>query len=213
MLGRFVHGFVRILAPSHVAAEGTLFEPVTLAFTLLLSMAVALGMGLLPALSLLREERRGLLRDGGVRGDTSATSGLRAQSVLVVDEMALALVLLVMAGLMLQSFSNLTSLAPGFELESVLTMRVELSGARYSEHAEKVRFFEELETRVRRLPGVTSAGFVTILPLTASGGAIYFGIEDGPIDPGLEPVALFRSVSDDYFRPMGIAPSRRARLR
>ena len=95
--------------------------------------------------------------------------------------MALALILLVMAGLMIQSFRNLTSLAPGFEPERVLTMRVELSGARYSEHAQKVRFFEELETRVKRLPGVVSAGFVTMLPLTASGGAIYFGIEDGPL--------------------------------
>ena len=64
--------------------------------------------------------------------------------------------------------------------------------------------FEELETRVRRLPDVVSAGFVTMLPLTASGGAIYFGIEDGLLDPGLEPAALFRSVSDDYFRTMGI---------
>lgn len=120
MLGRFVHGFVRILAPSHVAAEGTLFEPVTLAFTLLLSMA-------LPSEWVFCPRSRSCVRSDG--------------------EMALALVLLVMAGLMLQSFSNLTSLAPGFELESVLTMRVELSGARYSEHAEKVRFFEELETR------------------------------------------------------------------
>lgn len=192
---------LQVLTPEHVVLDTTWLHPATAVFATALSLAVALGMGLLPALQLSGFGHGPL---SGLRSSASS-AGARSRNVLVVAEVALAVALLSVGGLMLRSFASLTAIDPGFRAENVLTLRVELSGARYQEHHEKIAFYHELESRVSRLPGVVSSGFVTMLPLSFQGGSIMFAALDAELPVGIQPLAVFRSVSNDYFRTLGIS--------
>ncbi len=194
------------VTPAHIALDTEWWRPATVGFALVLAGAVAVGMGLLPALQLSRLGHGPLL---SLRSSSSRMS-TRLRSTLIVGEVAIALVLLVLGGLMVRSFFNLTRVHPGFRAENVLTMRIELSGSRYQEHHQKVAFYRDLETRVARLPGIESSSFISMLPLTFRGGSIYFEIQDRVAEDttsapsAIEPIAVFRSVTAKYFRTLGI---------
>ena len=191
------------VTPAHIALETEWWRPATLGFALVLAGAVAVGMGLLPALQLSRLGHGPLL---SLRSPSSRLS-TRLRSTLIVGEVAIALVLLVLGGLMVRSFFNLTRVHPGFRAENVLTMRIELSGSRYQEHHQKVAFYRDLEARIGRLPGVESSSFVSMLPLTFRGGSIYFEIQGRvaeDVTSTMDPIAVFRSVTTKYFRTLGI---------
>jgi putative ABC transport system permease protein len=129
----------------------------------------------------------------------------RFRSVLVVSEVALAVVLLVAAGLILRSFFNLRGVPLGFEPESVLTVTLGPKGERYAELAAQRTFYQELLQRVRGLPGVESAAVITRRPLWSTVGYDWVYTVDGQTEQesARNPLVNLLSVSSDYFRTMG----------
>lgn len=192
-----------------LAPPGTpLLEQVRVDGRILLFAASATGLagllfGMLPALRASRGEPASILREGG-RGGSGRRSG-RLRSALVIGQVALALVLLVGAGLLVRSFENLQNVDLGFEPEGVLTLAVRLPSARYPDAAARREFFRGLEERLRALPGVQKVGSVNSLPLTGFDGDTDFFVEGSPPpEPGRVPVVWLRRATPDYFETLGI---------
>ncbi|MDQ3805395.1 MAG: ABC transporter permease, partial [Acidobacteriota bacterium] len=175
-----------------------------LGFTLAVTLLTGVVFGLAPALEATRFDTYETLKEGGKSG-TAGRRRARLRGAFVVTEMALALVLLVGAGLMLQSFARLQAVSPGFDPERVLTMRVVLPERKYSEDHQVVTFFRSAVERLAALPGVESAGAVSYLPLTGAAAATDFTITDRPAPPpGQEFVTDVRVTDENFFRAMGI---------
>lgn len=145
------------------------------------------------------------LRDAA-RGSTAGRERGRLRGVLVITEVALALVLLVGAGLLARSFQKLTSVDTGVATDNLLTMRLAARSARYDESAALLNFTNELTTRLQALPGARNVGIIgPWLPLTGLKSAHSFRVEDRPPPAvGEEPGADIRFVTGDYYRAMGI---------
>jgi putative ABC transport system permease protein len=182
-----------------------------LGFALLVTVATAAFMGIVPALGALRL-RPGSSLSATARGSSAAPARTRASSTLVVAEVALAVVLLAGAGLLARSFLVLTRVEPGFNAGGVLTLRTTLAEAKYGTNDARRAFNEELLARTHALPGVRAAGTVSYLPLSNTGRAGRFQIEGRP-DTGLDNqrFALTAVVSGRYFEAMQI-PLVRGRL-
>jgi putative ABC transport system permease protein len=132
--------------------------------------------------------------------------GSRLRRLLVVSEMALAVLLLVGAGLLVRSFARLLEVHPGFQPANLLTLRLDLPDAKYSKKEDSEAFYRELLGRVRNLPGVESAAAVSRLPLNGANYNLEFFPEGRPPAPNERFMsAEFRVASPDYFRTMGIA--------
>jgi putative ABC transport system permease protein len=176
-----------------------------LAFTLVLSIATGMTFGLLPALGASKVDLNVRLKEGS-RGSTQGTRGQRFRGALVSLEFALALVLLVGAGLLLRSFVELTRVDLGFDPHGVLTMEIALLGPGYQNDRRQVEFFRELLQRVKSLPGVHSAAALDGTGLPPDGGAgMDFLIEGRPAPPPNErPDASYRVISAEYFRTLRI---------
>jgi putative ABC transport system permease protein len=175
-----------------------------LGFTLLVSLLTGLIFGLVPALEASRPDLNETLKEGG-KGAGSGTRSHRVRDVFVVVEVALALVLLISAGLMIKSFLKLQSVNPGFNSQNLLTVKLLLPGSKYGEDHQRVAFFRQLLSRIESLPGVRSAGAVSFLPFTSLGSATSFTIEGRPAPPAGEKHTLDVRVCDpNYFRTMGI---------
>jgi putative ABC transport system permease protein len=154
---------IRPLLPATVLRVGDLrVDALALGFTLALSLAAALVFGLVPALRASSIDLHTYLKEG-----RAVVGGSRAgvRSGLVVAEVALALVLLIGAGLLLRSFARLTRVQPGFDPEHVITLSMSLSPARYGTSETLVRFARDLRERAAALPGVTAAALTYGLPL------------------------------------------------
>lgn len=136
-----------------------------LVFTLGLSLAAGLFFGIFPALHLARTQPNTTLRDEGNAASVGRTRA-HAQSLLVIGQVALSLVLLVCAGLLLRSFVHLLRVDPGFEPDHLLTMNVSLSTAKYTKPDQQIAFFDDLVRRVSTLPGIHDAAISAALPLT-----------------------------------------------
>lgn len=172
-------------------------------FTFGVSALTGIIFGLVPAIQASRPDLNESLKDGA-RDSSSATQG-RLRNLLVVSEVALALVLLVGAGLLINSFARLSQIDPGFRTENLLTMNVSLPGTRYSDRDRRAAFYDQILERIKSLPGVESAGIVTNLPLTFRGNSNFFIIEGRPELPvDRMPLAVTRVINPDYFRTMGI---------
>ena len=174
-----------------------------LAFTVAASVLSGVFFGLIPAFSAAGGSLLAVMKEGGRTG--SSARGKRTRSTFVVVEVALALVLLVGAGLLVRSFVQLLNVDAGFDTDRTITMRVSLPSARYGQQPQQAQFFERLLERVRTLPGVQSAGAVNFLPLTGLGSATgYAAVGDPPPPLGQEPVADVRVIGGAYFKAMGI---------
>jgi predicted permease len=184
-------------------------DPGILAFTLVVAVAAGILFGLAPAMGVGKQDLVDSLKEGG-RGATTGRQGRRLRSGLVVAEMALALVLLVGAGLMLRSFARLLDSNPGYNPDGVLTLAVPLPAAVSGDDARVVGFFDRLLERVENLPGVSTAGAVSQLPLsgTYSSGTTWVDRSEALPEDQWELEADRRSVSSDYFRAMGIQVER-----
>jgi putative ABC transport system permease protein len=177
-------------------------HPGILAFSFGLSLLTGLIFGLAPALQSSNLDLNEALKEGGRQ--TSMGSGHRLRSAMVVTEIALAVVLLVGAGLMMKSLLRLLQTNVGFKTENVLTMTVILPPAKYTENNQQINFNDQLRERVQSLPGVSGAGTVNILPVN-SGNTTRFYIDGDPVPaPGTETEANIRTVSDDYFQALGV---------
>jgi putative ABC transport system permease protein len=173
-----------------------------LAFSFALSLLTGLVFGLAPALQSSRLDLNEVLKEGG--RNMSAGAGHRLRSAMVVTEIALAVVLLVGAGLMMKSLLRLLQTDVGFKTENLLTMSVVLPTAKFTEANQFVNFNDQLQERVRSLPGVSNAGTVDILPLNG-GNTTRFYIDGDPVPPpGKEIEANMRFVSDSYFQTLGV---------
>jgi putative ABC transport system permease protein len=179
-----------------------------LGFTSALALLTGGVFGILPAWQATRVDARGAL-SAGSRRTTAGRSRLR--SSLVVAELALALVLLVGAGLLGKAFWRLTNVSPGFDPDNLVTMRVELPEARYKLVPPQTQFRQQVLENMNSLPGVQAA-MVSELPMAGNALNHNFIIEGRPpVTAGEEPELYNRSVAGDYFRVMGI-PLRRGRL-
>src|SRR5499426_2394466 len=175
-----------------------------LGYTIGVTVLTGLLFGSAPVLQLFKADLNQSLRDGG-KGLQGARSGRRVLSALVVAETALALTLLVGAGLLIRSFIRLQRVDPGFNPRNVLAAVVTLPQAVYPERTQIAPFYSQLLERVKTLPGVRSAAAVSSLPLGGNDSDAGFLIEGRPApQPDQRPVAWISSVSQDYFHTMGM---------
>jgi len=173
-----------------------------LGFSLGLSLLTGMIFGLAPALQSSRPDLNEVLKEGG--RNTTGGAGHRLRSALVVTEIALAVVLLVGAGLMMKSLLRLLDANVGFNPQNLLTMTVVLPAGKYSDASRQIDFFDQLKEHVQSLPGVIGAGMVNILPLQG-GNTTRFNVEGDPIPPpGQETEANFRIVNESYFQTLGV---------
>ena len=174
-----------------------------LGFTLLLLPCVAVVFGLIPALRASQCDLSETLKEGGPTALTRGRGWIR--TAFVVSEIALSLVLLVGASLLIRSLHQLHAVDPGFEVERILTMRVALSRVNYPEDHHVREFFRALSDRVESLPGVSSAGFTSALPIIESTSNMGVQIEADPRVPGsgMSDVAEFQWVSNNYHSVLG----------
>ncbi len=181
-----------------------------LAFTLVASLVCGLVFGLVPAFSAAGAGLNDALKEGGRTG--SAARGRRARSAFVVVEVALALVLLVGAGLLVRSFVRVLGVDAGFDTDRTISMRVSLPGSRYADPPQRTQFFHRLFARIGAVPGVQSAGAVSFLPMVGLGAATRYDVVGQPNPPkGQEHVCDVRVIMGEYFKAMGI-PLLRGRL-
>jgi predicted permease len=175
-----------------------------LAFTLVASIVTGVVFGLAPAIQASRSSPGASLKESGRTGSGGA-QGRRFRNVLVVAEVALSLVLLTAAALMMESFFHLVHADLGFHPDHVLSLRVLLPEYKYKTDAQRSEFSREALERIRSLPGVTSAGTVTFLPLSGWWGRRDVSIAGRPLDPATKnPDAVWSSVSPDYLDAMKI---------
>ncbi len=175
-----------------------------LVFTLGISLVTGLVFGLAPGLAAAKTDLNEALKEGGRRASGGARDR-RLRQALVVGEVALALVLMVGAGLMIQSFLRLRSVDPGFQPENVLAVDISLPNSRYQNGRQVWHFQHQLLERVAALPGVRSVGAAAYLPFSGTHNSWTIQIEGSQSQPAvryLEPG--WRPVTANYFRTLGI---------
>jgi putative ABC transport system permease protein len=182
-----------------------------LGFTLLVSFAAGIIIGIVPALQFTRTNISETLKQGAGRTGGSPIKQ-HTRKALVISEVALSLVLLIGAGLMIRSFWKLQNVNPGFDTSNALTMSVVLTPSRYSEPHQMLAFFDRALEQIRAVPGVVSVGTTTTIPLAGGGSTQPFTVEGRPAGTIAEqPMAQTRYISPDYFRAIGI-PLRQGRF-
>jgi putative ABC transport system permease protein len=172
-----------------------------LIFTALVAVLTSVLFGLVPALQAAKPELATSLKEGG-RSGTETLAGGRLRSALIVTEMALAMVLLVGAGLLLRSLLGLGGVDPGFAKDHVITFGLDLPD-RYGQ-PQRVAFYRSLLEEVRTTAGVRSASTAFPLPLSADDVKTSFEVESRPMKRSEYPVTAFHIIDRDYFRTLGI---------
>jgi putative ABC transport system permease protein len=188
-------------SPYHISPDQVRISAPVLLFTAGVSLLTGLLFGLAPAVRATREEINSTLKGGSF----SAYRSLNLRDLLVVGEIALALVLLIGAGLMIKSFLRLQDVATGFNPANVLTAEISLPRAKYRTREAPAEFYRRLLERVQAVPSVESAGLISSLPLSGMDNDTGFLFEDRPVpDPRERPHTHNRIVSTDYFRALGV---------
>jgi putative ABC transport system permease protein len=203
---QLIHRFAPANIP-HLQAAHLDFR--VLVFTLVLSLLTGILFGLAPVLAAFRVSLDSTLKETGAQG-ASSSGARRAQSVLMVAEIALSIVLLISAGLLVKSFRNLTAIPTGFDSSHVLTARIALPLDQYQSLDLQRSFFQRLGERLRSLPGVTSAGATAAIPLR--GNVMMSSIEfEGRPPAGVDlgnlakaPMARINAVTPGYFSALRV---------
>jgi putative ABC transport system permease protein len=172
-----------------------------LIFTTLVAIFTGILFGLVPALQATKPDLAASLKEGG-RSGTDTVTRSRLRSALITTEMALAIVLLVAAGLLLRSLLGLGKVDPGFAKNHVITFGLDLPG-RYGQ-PERVEFYRSLLAQVRATPGVHSASAAFPLPLSAGDVKTSFEVEGRPVKGSELPVTTLHVIDNDYFLTLGI---------
>ncbi len=178
-------------------------DRVVFAFMLVVAMAAGVLSGTLPALLATRVDAQDALKQGG-RGGVSR-SRRRTGAILVASEFAMAVILLVGAGLVLRSFAAMVGVDPGFESHRLLTMKISVRGTQHIAAARRATFYQSVTDQVRTLPGVESASMINHLPMHGDVWNLPFYIDGVPLPaPGEGPSARFGIVKTGYFATMHI---------
>jgi putative ABC transport system permease protein len=197
--------FLADLVPDDLAPiAGSGINAEVLAFLIAVSIFCGVLFGLAPALRISRIDLATAMKQGGARSGSGA-AGTRMRDILVVAEVALALVLFSGATLMVRSFMNVRDLDPGFRPAHVLALRTHLPFPKYDNISLRNAFYKQILDRINHLPGVTAAGVTSWLPLTNWGGATRILIEGQPKPlPGQAMIPNTRMISSKYIQAMGM---------
>jgi putative ABC transport system permease protein len=191
----------RVLRLDQTAIDGSV-----LAFTVVLSIATGMAFGIVPAFQASAFRAHDALKEGAVR--SAGRGGARLRDALAVAQVAVALVLLTGAGLLLKSFMTLQQTRTGIDTTNLLTFDVALSAERAEFQRLQVAFYEDMLDRIRRIPGVRSAGAAVTLPIGGDDFGSPVLIEGQPDPPpGREASAGFQMVSTGYFDAIASAVS------
>jgi len=212
-LGYWGVGALRALVPAKTPRmDEVRLDPLVLAFTFGVSLLTGLFFGLAPAWQIARTDLRETLNEAG-RGASAAVGSRRLRAALVVSELALAVLLLVGAGLLIRSFGALLNVSPGFQTQHLMTMELTLPEKAYPDGAPVANFYRQVLARVQTLPGVQAAGAVSEMPLSDSysSGSVLFedtSVPNVPRAPELGNLPFmeidYRSATPGYFQAMQI---------
>jgi len=178
-----------------------------LGFTMLVTLLVGMLFGLAPALQASKVDLNEELKEGGGRGTLQGIRHNRTRTILVISEVTLSMLLLIGAGLMIQSFLRLLNVSPGYDAQHVLSMRLTVAGAQYPQNQNVTAFYKQLQDRVSTIPGVQSAAIINQLPSAAEKTEASFEIEGRPFVTDIDRedgIADYRMISPNYFKTMGI---------
>jgi putative ABC transport system permease protein len=196
--------------PQNIPRVSTIqMDGVVLGFTLLLSLATGIIFGLVPAWQSSHVDLNTALKSGA-RGAGGTEGKHRVRNALVMTEVALALILLICASLLIQSFARLGRVDTGMRTDHLFTASIGLPEAAYPKPENIITFFDQLMPRLRAIPGVESVTTTWPLPLSGSNNVSSFDIEENPAPEGQQPDSPHRIVGPDYFKTMGI-PVRQGR--
>lgn len=175
-----------------------------LGFALGLAIVTGLVSGLVPVVSLSRVNANDVIKEGG-RGNTGGKAAAAVRNSLVVVELAMAVTLLVGAGLLIKSFAKLQDQNPGFDATGVVTARLTLPANRFPDPESRVQFTDRMLDRLRTIAGVEKVGVTQVLPFTGNGSQSSYNIVGQQVPAGQNgPHGHFRVVDEDYFAAMGI---------
>jgi putative ABC transport system permease protein len=197
-------GVLRALGPESIPRLADVSVDTTvLLFTFVVALVTGLVFGLTPALAASRADTQSMLREDG-RGSTASRSRQRVRGALVVAELALALVLLVGAGLLIRSLNALTAVDPGVRVENVLTFNIGLPPSKFEDRPFIVDFYRQLRERLAAAPGVTSVALASRLPLSGDDHSARVRLPSEPDAPGSGRQVQDRAITPEYFRTLGI---------
>ncbi|HKW11506.1 MAG TPA: ABC transporter permease [Gemmatimonadaceae bacterium] len=192
------------LAPDNLPRVGdATIDATALGVTIFIALATGLAFGLLPALQMDGDVASALR--AGTRGTRTSHASARARGGIVVTEVALAVTLLVGAGLLLRSFQRLIAVDPGFRPESVLSFRVSLPDRSYASDTAQRNFVNALDERLRALPGVRQVGIASALPMDGSDFTLSFTVRGrAPVPVNDEPATQIVAATPEFFSAIGI---------
>jgi putative ABC transport system permease protein len=190
---------LRVFSPGSVPRlADTRLDGAVVVFSLLLCVVTGIIFGLMPALQAARGELHETLKEGS-RGSTEGGRG-KFRSALIVAEMAIALVLMTGAGLLIESFTHVMQVNPGFAPQNLMTFPLNLPPDRYAQAPQQAEFYRQLIERVKAMPETEAAGVTSYLPLTGAIRFVYF-CSEGRVCEGIgkDPLIALRQVSPEYF--------------
>jgi putative ABC transport system permease protein len=196
---------LRLVAPGTVPRlDEVRLDGVVLLFSIGVCLLTGVAFGLAPAWQLSRRDLHETLKEGG-RGSTEGGRGGRARRLMVIAEVAVALMLVTGAGLLIRSFVHLLSVNPGFDSRNVITFPVNLPTTRYATGPQRAEFFRQALERINTLPNIESAGAVSYLPLAGPVRYVFFCAE-GQVCQGIgkDPIIALRQASPGFFEAMRI---------
>ncbi len=213
LLGGFaataVLGLIRGFAAGAPGSSAVAVNARAWAFAVLVAMVTTAASAALPVLRVTRADLSEPLKDG-TGGAGQSRRQQRVRAALVVGEIAIALMLVIAAGLLVRSFWRLSHVNPGFDTHGLVAIDLSPPGKRYAEPAQAGAFYQQVLARVQAIPGVESAALTNHLPLNGASLPTTVEIPGRPADPAHDPSVLFRTLSPDYIGTMHI-PLRRGR--
>lgn len=199
-----LHVLTQFIPPDIAHPNTITIDGKVLIFTFVVAIVTGLLFGLAPASQASQFDLNETLKEGG-RDSGAGARGKRLRSSLVVAEVAISFILLVGAGLLINSFVHLRNLDPGFRSDHVLALTVELSETKYPDTKRRSTFFNEVVRRIQTLPGVQSVAVAGNLPFTYNGDSTGIAVEGIPDPlPDQWPDVIYRTVGPNYFDIMGI---------
>jgi putative ABC transport system permease protein len=174
-----------------------------LAFTLVAAVTAGILAGLAPAWQCSRPNLTDSLKEGG-RGSSVGRGRHRLRNILVTAEIALAVVLLVGAGLMVRGFKSMVNTGARLEPSTLLNLRLSLTDNKYHEPFQRAAFYRDVLARIGALPGVRNATVVTSMPYSDHSSGRIFAIEGQPVEPGNPPTAQYQVASASYFEALRV---------